>query len=204
MDESNLLHDVRYIRDVVARSQRPEINRFWPVTLSWGCVITAGYLICGLLARAGQFAPLRWIWPVLIFAVALPLNWYLVRRIRIRIEHGGVRPRFRRELALCWCGITAIGFLWTAALVASKTLISSHWYILCFIWASLYFIGYIINGVLISAEWLWAAAALLLSIIVIYLAGPAFSWLLGLWMGGTMIFAGLMGRYREHRLVAQG
>ena len=187
-----------------AASARKEINRFWPVTLSWGCVITAGYLICGLLARAGQFAPLRWIWPVLIFAVALPLQWYLVRRIRIRIEHGGVRPRFRRELALCWCGITAIGFLWTAALVASKALNSSHWYILCFIWASLYFIGYIINGVLISrgvAVGLQRSCCCL--IIVIYLAGPAFSWLLGLWMGGTMIFAGLMGRHKEHRLVTE-
>lgn len=49
MDESNLVSDVRFLRDVVARTQPPTVNRFWPVTLMWGCVITIGYVTCFLL-----------------------------------------------------------------------------------------------------------------------------------------------------------
>ncbi len=92
MDDPNLLDDVRFLRDVVARTQPPAANRYWPVTLSWGCVVTAGYLICGLLGMAGRVDLLAWVWPVLIGLVALPLHWYLGRKTRLKIEESGVRP----------------------------------------------------------------------------------------------------------------
>lgn len=34
MDEPNVLNDVRFLRDVVEKTQPPAVNRFWPVTLS--------------------------------------------------------------------------------------------------------------------------------------------------------------------------
>jgi len=190
--DPSLLNDVRFLRDVVARTQGPTVNHFWPITLSWGCIITAGYLACGLLARAGKYAVLPWVFPGLIFLVAFPLQWFLIRRIRRTNELRGVRPRFRKELMACWCSLTVIGILWTAGLGISG-MMASHWYLLFLIWGSIYFVGYVMNGVLISDEWLWAAGLLLASLIAVFFAGPAFYWLIGLWMGGTMVLAGLMG-----------
>jgi hypothetical protein len=200
LPEQNLLNDVRFLRDVVTRTQRPAVNQFWPVTLSWGCIITFGYLVCGLLARAGRVAILPWVFPGLIFLVAFPLHWYLVRKVRHGIEQRGVRPRLRKDLMACWCSLTVIGLLWTAGLGISG-MMASHWYLLFLIWGSLYFVGYVMNGVLLSDEWLWAAGILLASIIAVFLAGTAYYWLLGLWMGGTMVLAGLMGRRNAHRQV---
>jgi hypothetical protein len=191
--DPGLLNDVRFLRDVVARTQGPRVNQFWPITLSWGCVITIGYLACGLLAKAGKYSALPWIFPGSIFLVAYPLQWFLMRKIRRGNEQRGIRPRFRRELMACWCSLTLIGMLWTAGLGISGV-IASHWYVLFLIWGSIYFVGYVMNGVLISNEWLWAAGLLLASLIAVFFAGPASYWLVGLWMGGTMVFAGLMGR----------
>jgi hypothetical protein len=202
MDEPNVLNDVRFLRDVVERTQPPAVNRFWPVALSWGCVVTLGYMICGLLGMAGKTAILPWVWPVLICLVAWPLHWYLGRRVRSGIEQSGVRPRFRKDLAVCWTGIAGMGLLWTAGLGVSG-LLASHWYLLGFIWGSLYFVGYLVNGVLLSGEWLWAAAVLLASLITAFLAGPGFYWLPGLWIGGTFVLAGLLGRRNARRQTAQ-
>jgi hypothetical protein len=198
MDDPNLLNDVRFLRDVVERTQPPAVNRFWPVTLSWGCVITLGYLFCALLGMAGKTAILAWVWPVLIFLVALPLHWYLARKVRLGIEQGGVRPRFRKDLMVCWFSIAGMGLLWTAGLGISG-MMAGHWSLLCLVWGSLYFVGYAMNGVLVSGEWLWAAAVLLASLIAAFLAGPGFYWLPGLWIGGTFVLAGLLGRRNARR-----
>lgn len=202
MDESNLLNDLHFLRDVVAKTQPPAVNRFWPVTLSWGCVVTLGYVTCGVLGMAGKSAVLPWVWPVLIFLVGWPLQWYLVRRVRSGIEEGGVRPRFRSELLWCWIGIVGMGLLWTAA-VGISGMLANHWYILSFVWGSLLFVGYIMNGVLVSREWLWAAAVLLASLVAAFLAGPDFYWLPGMWIGGTFLLAGLLGRRNARRQIVQ-
>jgi hypothetical protein len=202
MNEPNLLNDVRFLRDVVARTQPPAVNHFWPVTLSWGCVVTVGYVICALLGMAGKTSLLAWVWPVLICLVALPLHWYLGRKLRLGIEERGVRPRFRKDLMWCWISISAMGLLWTAALGISGML-TSHWYVLSFTWGSLYFVGYVVNGLLLSNEWLWAAAVLLASLIAAFLAGPNFYWLPGVWIGGTFLLAGLLGRRNARRLTVQ-
>jgi hypothetical protein len=202
MDDPDLLKDVRFLRDVVARTQPPAVNHFWPVTLSWGCVVTAGYLACAFLGMAGKIAILPWVWPVLIGLVALPLHWYLGRKARSRIEERGVRPRFRRDLMWCWLSIAAVGLLWTAA-VGISGLFATHWYVLSFVWGSLYFVGYVVNGVLLSTEWLWAAAVLLASLIAAFLAGSSFYWLPGFWIGGTFLLAGLLGRRNARRPVVQ-
>ena len=198
MDEPNLLNDVRFLRDVVERTQPPAVNRFWPVSPLWGCVISLGYLICALLGLAGETAILPWVWPVLICLVALPLHWYLGRKVRLGIEQRGVRPRFRKDLAVCWIGIAGMGLLWTAALGVSGTM-AGNWSLLCLVWGSLYFVGYLVNGVLLSGEWLWAAGVLLASLIAAFLAGPGYYWLPGLWIGGTFVLAGLLGRRNARR-----
>jgi hypothetical protein len=193
MEESNLVNDVRFLRDVVARTQPPAVNRFWSVTLMWGCVVTIAYLTCMILGMAQKFAIIPWVWPVSLGLVAFPLHWYLIRKTRSQIEATGVRPRFRKDLACCWISITAMGLLWTAAMVVSGA-IADHWYVLSFLWCSLSFVGYVMNGVLISKEWFWAAGVLLASMIAAYLAGPDFYWLPGLWIGGTFLLAGILGR----------
>src|SRR5271156_4509846 len=184
MDNPDLLNDVRFLRDVVARTEAPLVNHRWPVTLSWGCIVMLGYAICVLLAAAGKFALIPWVMPVLICAIGWPLHWYLCRKVRVSIEERGVRPRFRKDLMFCWGAIVGMGFLWTAALIVSGE-ISSRWYLLLFVWGSLYVIGYVMNGVLLSREWFWAAAVMLASLIAALLAGPRFYWLPGFWIGGT-------------------
>jgi hypothetical protein len=198
MDDPNLLNDVRFLRDVVERTQPPAVNRDWPATLGWGCVVTIAYVAYALLRMAGKVALLPWVWPVLIFLVGFPLNWYLARKVRLGIEERGVRPRFRKDLMCLWISITAMGMLWTAGLGISGNM-ASHWYVLSFLWCSLYFVGYVMNGVLLSKEWFWAAGVMLASLIIAFLAGPDFYWLPGLWIGGTGILAGLLGR-RNARL----
>jgi hypothetical protein len=202
MDNPDFLNDVRFLRDVVERTQPPSVNPYWPVTLSWGCVISAGYVASVFLGIAGKADVLAWLWPVLIFGVAMPLSWYLGRKVRRRIEEGGIRPRGRRDLMFCWFGIAAIGLLWTAGLGISGML-ASHWYVLLYVWGSLHFVGYVMNGVLLSSEWLWAAAVLLASLIAAFLAGPDFYWLPGVWIGGTLILAGLLGRRNARRYAAE-
>ena len=75
-----------------------------------------------------------------------------------------------------WLSITLIGLLWSEGL-GVLGLINSHWYVLSFLWSSIYFIGFIMNGVLISSEWFWAAAVLLASVVAAFLAGPDLYWL---------------------------
>lgn len=150
----------------------------------------------------GKTAILAWVWPILIFLVAWPLHWYLGRKVRSGIERGGVRPRFRKDLAVCWAGIAGMGLLWTAGLGVSGTIVR-NWSLLCLVWGSLYFVGYLVNGVLLSSEWLWAAGVLLASLIAAFLAGPSFYWLPGLWIGGTFVLAGLLGRRNARRRTAQ-
>jgi hypothetical protein len=193
MDNHEFLNDVRFLRDVVEKTQPPSINPYWPVTLSWGCVLTAGYAASIVLGIAGKAEVLGWLWPALIFAVAMPLSWYLGRKVRRRIEEGGIRPRGRKDLIFCWLGISTIGLLWTAGLAISG-MIPSHWYLPLFVWGSLHFVGYVMNGVLLSSEWFWAAGILLVSLIAAFWAGPDFYWLAGAWIGGTQILAGLLGR----------
>ena len=60
------------------------------------------------------------------------------------------------------------------------------------------------NGVLLSKEWFWAAGVLLASLIAAFLIGylkdrPAFYWLPGYWIPGTLLLAGLLGRRNEQR-----
>jgi hypothetical protein len=198
MDESNALDHVRFLRDVVAKTQPPTVNRYWSVTLMWGCVATFAYALCFLLARAEKFEIIPWVWPLLLALVAFPLHWYLIRKVRASIEASGVRRRFRKDLMCCWISITGMGLLWTAAMVISGAM-ATHWYILSFLWGSLYFVGYVMNGVLISTEWFWAAAVLLASMIAAFLAGPDFYWLPGLWSGGTLLLAGILGRRNANR-----
>jgi hypothetical protein len=204
MDEPNL-NDLRFLRDVVARTQPPAVNHFWPVTLMWGCVATVGYITCALLGIAGKIAVIRWVMPVLIFLVGWPLHWYLRRRVRSSIEERGVRPRFRRDLMWCWMGIYGMGMLWTAGLIVSGA-ISSHGYLLIFVWCSMLFVGFVMNGVLISGEWLWAAAVLLVSLIAAFMAGlllhqSAIYWLPGYCIPATFLLAGLLGRRKAERKI---
>jgi hypothetical protein len=141
--------------------------------------------------------------PLLICLIGWPLHWYLGRKTRLSIEHRGVRPRFRKDLMYCWAATTGMGLLWTAALIGSGIIVG-RWYLLMFVWGSLYFIGYVVNGVLLSREWFWAAAVLLASLIAAFLAGPRFYWLPGFWIGGTFVLAGVLGRrnVRRQRLPA--
>jgi hypothetical protein len=202
MDESNLVNDVRFLRDVVARTQPPGVNRYWSVTLMWGCVVTFAYVTCALLGMAGKIAIIPWVWPLSMGLVAMPLHWYLIRRVRSSIEASGVRLRFRKDLMALWISITAMGLLWTVGMGISGA-IADHWYVLSFLWCSLYFVGYIMNGVLLSKEWFWAAGVLLTSIIAAFLAGPDFYWLPGLWIGGTFLLAGLLGRRNALRQIVE-
>ena len=132
----------------------------------------------------------------------MPLNWYFGRKVRLGIEERGIRPRGRRDLMFCWFGIAAMGLLWTAGLGISG-MMASHWYVLIFAWGSLNFVGYVMNGVLLSSEWLWAAAMLLASLIAAFLAGPDFYWLPGVWIGGTLVLAGVLGRRNARRHAAE-
>ena len=202
MDEPKLLDDVRFLRDVVERTQPDAVNRDWPITLGWGCVVTIGYAASALLGRVGKVALLPWVWPVLIFLVGVPLHWYLGRKVRLGMAERGVRQQFRKDLMCLWISITAMGMLWTAALGLSGNM-ASHWYLLSFVWCSLYFVGYVMNGILLSREWFWAAGVMLASLITAFLAGPEFYWLPGLWIGGTGLLAGLLGR-RNARLQPVG
>jgi hypothetical protein len=199
MDDSNVLNDVRFLRDVVSKTQ-PAPNYRWPITLAWGCVVVIGYAICAYLGLTQRTTLIPWVMPVLVFGVGWPLQWYLIRRVKTRMEQRGVRPRFSREAGLCWAGIVGIGLLWTAALVVSG-LIAEHWYLVVFVWASLQFVGYVMNGALLSAEWFWAAGVMFISLIVAVVAGPVMYWLPGFWIGGTLVLAGLLGRRSARRQV---
>jgi hypothetical protein len=74
-------------------------------------------------------------------------------------EHSGarVRPRFRKHLMCLWMSITLMCFRSCGP--------------------SVYFIGFVMNGVLLSSEWFWAAGVLFASIVTAFLAGPDFYWL---------------------------
>jgi hypothetical protein len=202
MNNQDLLNDVRFLRDMVARTERPQLNYYWPVTLGWGIVITITYLICGVLAMAGKWAILPWVWPLSIFCVAFPLQWYLVGKVRRKVQELGVRPRISKDLMCLWLSITLIGMLWSAGL-AIAGIAASHWYLFPLVWCSLYFIGYMMNGVLLSNEWFWAAAVMLASMIAAYVAGPNFYWLPGAWIGGTFLLAGWFGRRNVRRQMAE-
>jgi len=198
MDESNPPNDLHFLRDVVARTQPPTVNRFWPVTLMWGCVVGIGFLACALLAIAGKMAVLPWVMPGLIFLVAWPLHWYVRREVRLSIEESGVRPRFRKDLKWCWVSISVMGLIWTAGLIVSG-LIASHGYLLTFAWCSLLFVGCVMNGVLLSREWFWAATVMLASLIAAFLAGyltgqSDFYWFAGYAVPVTFLLAGVLGR----------
>jgi hypothetical protein len=200
MDNPNVLNDVRYLRDVVARTEPARVNYYWPVTLSWGVLIGLSYLAYVLLGRTGNTAALQWVWPAGV--VATPLNWYLVRMVRANIQKQGVRPRFRKDLMYLWLSIILIGLLWSEGL-GLLGLINSHWYVLSFLWGSIYFIGFIMNGVLISSEWFWAAAVLLASVVAAFLAGPDVYWLPSIWIPGTFLLAGFLGWRNVRRHLAQ-
>jgi hypothetical protein len=200
MDNPNVLNDVRYLRDVVARTEPARVNYYWPVTLSWGVLIGLSYLAYVLLGRTGNTAALQWVWPAGV--VATPLNWYLVRMVRANIQKQGVRPRFRKDLMYLWLSIILIGLLWSEGL-GLLGLINSHWYVLSFLWGSIYFIGFIMNGVLISSEWFWAAAVLLASVVAAFLAGPDLYWLPSMWIPGTFLLAGFLGWRNVRRRLEQ-
>jgi hypothetical protein len=207
MDESSPLNDLHFLRDVVARTQPPAINRFWPVTLMWGCVVAIGFLTCALLGIEGKGVIIPWVMPGLIFLVALPLQWRLQRKVRLSIEADGVRPRFRKDLMWCWISISVMGLLWTAGLIASG-LIASHGYLLIFAWCSLLCVGYVMNAVLISKEWFWAAAVMLASIIAAFLAGfltgqSDFYWFAGYAVPVTFLLAGVLGRRNARSQIVQ-
>jgi len=192
MDDPNLINDVRYLRDVVAKTQPASVNRYWPVTLFWGCVVVLGYAVCMFLGMTGRMRALPWVWPVLI-ALAWPTDWYLRHKVRSRIDEGGIRPRSRKELLACWGGIVVIGMFWNAALVISGT-IATQWGLLCFVWGSLYFVGFVVNSVLVSPEWWWAAGLQLVSMIAAFLAGGDYYWIPGASIGITCVLAGVLGR----------
>jgi hypothetical protein len=202
MDNPDLVNDVRFLRDVVARTEPPRVNYYWPVTLSWGIVVSIAYMVSAVLGMTGKTEILPWVWPVAMGGIAMPLHWYFVRRVRRNIQERGVRPRFRKDLMCLWLSITLIGLLWTAGLGISG-MMASHWYVLAFSWGGLYFVGYMMNGALISNEWFWAAGVMLASLIAAFLAGPGFYWLPGLWVGGTFLLAGLLGRRNVRRQMAQ-
>jgi hypothetical protein len=195
MENHDTMNDLRYLRDVVERTQPPTVNHYWPVTLCWGVIITFGYLICGWLGAGGRVELLAWVSPVLIFGVGFPMNWYLVRRVRARMAEQGIRPRFRKDLFVCWLGIVFTGLAWTAGMVFTHA-IETQWPILLLIWGSLFFVGYRVNGVLLAKEWFSAAALLMGTLLAAVLARPRFYWLLGTWSGATFILAGLLGRRR--------
>jgi len=201
MDDSNsvnanLANDVRYLRDVVEKTKQPSVNRYWTVTLFWGCVIVIGYAVCMAFGMAGKVSVLPWVWPVLI-AIAWPTDWYLRRKVRSRIEATGVRPR-RKELIACWLSIVAVGMLWNAALIINGS-IATQWGLLCFVWGSLYLVGFVINTAMLSNEW-WAAAAIqLASMIIAYITGPDYYWLPGVAIGFASVVAGVLGRRRDLR-----
>src|SRR5437868_4987194 len=113
MDEPDLLNEIRILRDVVARTQPPAVNDFWPVTLSWGIVVSVGYLACALLSIERKFAVIPWVMPVLLLLVGWPLHRYFARKVELSIEERGIRPRYRKDLGWCWISISAIGMLWT-------------------------------------------------------------------------------------------
>lgn len=203
MDDPNLLNDVRFLRDVVARTQPPAVNDNWSVTLMWGCVAAIGFVSCALLGIAGKIAVIPWVMPVLICLVGWPLHAYLRRKVRLRLQERGVRPRFRKDLMWCWISISGMGMLWTAGLIVSGA-IASHGYLLIFAWCSLLCVGYVINGVLLSGEWFWAAAVLLASLIAAFLAGflkqqPDFYWFAGYGIPVTFLLAGVLGRRNARR-----
>ena len=201
MDNPDVLKDVRFLRDVVARTEPPRVNYYWPVTLSWGILIGLSYLAYALFGRTGNTVALQWVWPVGM-VVATALNWYLVRRVKRSIQERGVRPQFRKDLMCLWLSITLIGLLWSEAL-GLLGLINSHWYVLSFLWSSVYFIGFVMNGVLISSEWFWAAGVLFASVVAAFLAGPNLYWLPGVWIPGTFLLAGFLGWRNVRRHMAQ-
>lgn len=203
MEDLNPLDDIRFLRDVVARTHPPAVNNYWSVTLMWGCVLTFGYIVCAWLGVERRFAAIPWVMPALIYLVALPLNWHLRRRVRSVLEDAGVRAPLRKDLMCCWGAIVVVGCLWTAALIVTGEM-AAHWYLVVFLWASLYVIGFVMNGVLISDEWFWAAGIMLVSLVAGLLAGPNFYWLPGFCIGGTLILAGLLGRYNARRQTAVG
>ncbi len=124
--------------------------------------------------------------------MAAPLNWYLIHKVRVNIQKQGVRPRFRKDLMYLWVSITLVGLLWSEGL-GIFGLINSHWYVLSFLWGSIYFIGYMMNGVLVSREWFWAAGVLLASVVAAFLAGPNLYWVPTTWIPGTFLLAGFLG-----------
>jgi len=201
MDNPDALNDVRFLRDVVARTAPPRVNYYWPVTLSWGIIIGLTYLAYVLLGREGNNALMQWVWPVGM-VIATPLNWYLIRRVKANIQKQGVRPRLRKDLIFLWSSITLIGLLWSEGL-GLLGLINSDWYVLSFLWSSLYFIGFIMNGILISSEWFWAAGVLLASVIAAFLGGPHLYWLPSMWIPGTFLLAGFLGWWNARRHMAQ-
>jgi hypothetical protein len=205
MEESNPLNDLHFLRDVVARTQPPEVNRFWPVTLMWGCVVSIGFLTCALLGIAGRISVIPWVMPGLIFLVAWPLHWYLQRKVKLSIEDSGVRPRFRKDLMWCWISVSVMGMLWTAGLIVSG-LISSHGYLLIFAWCSLLCVGSVMNGVLLSKEWFSAAAVMLASLMAAFLGGfltaqPDFYWFAGYGIPVAFLVAGILGRRNARRRI---
>jgi len=201
MEDPQLLNDVRFLRDVVAKTQPPAVNRFWPVTLMWGVVVTAAFVFCAFLGTTGRLSDLPWVWPA-VLPVAWLLHWYIGRRVRMNIQEHGVRPRFRKDLVLCWLSIGAIGLLWTAAMMMTGAM-SGHWYVLLFVWASLHVVGFVINGILLSREWLWVAGLMLAWMIATFLAGflggADFYWLVGWSIPATYLMAGILG-WRNARL----
>ena len=104
----------------------------------------------------------------------------------------------RKDLLCCWVSIAVVGCLWTAALIVSGEM-AARWYLVVFVWASLYVVGFVMNAVLLSREWFWAAGIMLASLVTALIAGPDFYWLPGFWIGGTLILAGLLGRQNAHR-----
>jgi hypothetical protein len=134
--------------------------------------------------------------------LATPVHWYLVHKVKANIQQQGVRPRFRKDLMCLWLTITLVGLLWSEG-VGLLGLINTHWYVLSFLWGSIYFIGFMMNGVLISSEWFWAAGVLLASLIAAFLAGPDFYWLPSVWIPGTFLLAGFLGWWNVRRHRAQ-
>jgi hypothetical protein len=100
-----------------------------------------------------------------------------------------------------------MGLLWTAGLIVSG-LITSHGYLLTFAWCSLLFVGYVMNGVLLSKEWFWAAAVMLVSIIAAFLGGfltgqSDFYWFAGYAVPVTFLLAGMLGRRNARSQIVQ-
>lgn len=196
MDTPTPLDDVRFLREVVDRTlPRYGVNRNWPVTLMYGAIITIGYAVCALLGLTGRTRAIPWVMPFLVFLVAWPLHWVLQRKAQMRTERTGVRPRFRRDLMVLWMSITAMGLFGMAWLIATG-MIAGHWYLIPFLWCSLSFVGYVMNGILLSREWFWAGGALLTSMVATGAAGVNYYWLCAVWIPGTLLLAGLMG-YRN-------